>query len=49
MLRFPFSLPGILLGPILLCAFAWSHPGWTVDCPLVGLVGECLTAGVLGT
>ena len=48
-LRFPFSLPGLLLEPILLCVFAWSHPGWNVDCPLVGLVGERLTAGVLGT
>ena len=43
---FPFLAPW---SPIGTRSLAWSHRGCTVNCPLVGLVGERLTAGVLGT
>ena len=45
---FPFLVPWSPIGTHSLACFAWSHPGWTANCPLVGLVEECITAGVLG-
>ena len=46
---FPHLAPWSPLGAHSLACFAWSPPGWTDDCPLVGFVGERLTAGVHGT
>ena len=46
---FPYLAPWSPLGVHTLACFARSTPGWTTDCPLVGVFGEHLTASVHDT